>query len=90
MAARSDSHGTRPWAVCASAADQRVALGARGSQPELGLSCPLAGAMSLARAPAAQAQGAMAMTAAAPHLLLCGEDEDSPLGLSCFGPWQAQ
>ena len=44
-------------------------------------------AASLARAPAARAQGAAAMAAVATlHLLLYGEDEDSPKGLSSFRP----
>ena len=47
-------------------------LSAQGSEPELGLSLLRVGAASLARAPAALAQGAPAMAVVAPHLLLCG------------------
>ena len=67
-----------PWKL--GAVSPSWALAARGmaSQPHR--------AVSLAQAQATRAQGA---TAATLHLLY-GEDEDNPLGLSSFGPWQAQ
>ena len=58
-------------------------------EPELGSSRPRAGVASQARALAARAQGAAAMASTAPHLLLYREDEDIPLELSSFEPWQA-
>ena len=65
--------------------DQLAALEERGNELELGLSRPRAGVASLARAPATQGHGCCRRPLSFP----LWRSEDSPLGMSCFWPWQA-